>query len=215
MPQPKIPNRPAPGNIHNEDLRRIAKESPMSRMQEALSHNDYDCATAAVPVAEPCEADTQERSDKRYHVKTVGESDCRQLWRSSMQRIVRNPPSRVDRPAAERTSRLGSPRAAGASAPRTCKRSESRSVSVPRQESVSGQLRLNDGESVAEQIRRFQERADLRECLLPGMLSKISRKACEGWQRQASVRTSRMLAKMKLEFCKRCQYGREPDPASV
>jgi hypothetical protein len=187
----------------------------MSRMQEVLSHEDYDCAKHAVPVSEPCEADTQNRSDKRYHCKTIAESDCRRLWRSSIQWITRNPPTRTDRPAAERTSRLKSPRRARAGDLGTGKRSESRSVSVPRQESVSAQPRQKESESVAAQIRRFQERADLRECLLPGMLSRISRKACEGWQRQASLRTSRILAKMKLESCKRCQYALEPDPASV
>ena len=187
----------------------------MSRMQEALSHKDYDCAKPAVPVAEPSEADTQERSDKRYHSKTIGESDCRRLWRSSIQWIVRNPPTRADRPTAERTSRFKSARVARTGDQGTGERPGSRSVSVPRQESVSGQPRRKESDSVATQIHRFQERADLRECLLPGMLSRITRKACEGWQRQASLRNSRMLAKMKLESCKRCQYALEPDPASV
>jgi hypothetical protein len=187
----------------------------MSRMQEALSRKDYECAKNAMPVAAPCEADAQEQSNEMSRDKTVGESDFNQLRRSAILWIVRNPPTRDYRPAAERTSRLKSPRVARTNAPGTGKRSQRTRVSVPSHESVPGQPRQNQVESVAAQIRRFQERADLRECLLPGMLSRISGKACEGWQRQASVRTSRIMAKMKLEACKRCQYGLEPDPATV
>jgi hypothetical protein len=187
----------------------------MSRMQEFFSRKDYHCARPAVPVAEPCEADTQEQSDKSPRDDTLGESDYRQLRRSSILWIVRKSPSRDERSSTERTSRLKSPKVARTSTPGTGKRSESRRVSALRHGSVSGQPRQRESESVAAQIRRFQERADLRECLLPGMLARISRKACEGWQRQASARNSRMMARIKLEPCKSCQYCLIRDPASV
>ncbi len=187
----------------------------MSRMQEALSRKDCDRAKPAVPVAEPYEADTQEPSSKGYNDNTLSESDYRQLPHSSILWIVRKSPTRDDRPSVERTSRTKSRRVARESAPGTCKRSKNRRVSAPRHGSVTGQPRREESESVAAQIRRFQERADLRECLLPGMVGGVSRKACEGWQRQASVRNSRMLAKVKLEPCKRCRYSLESNPASV
>jgi hypothetical protein len=179
----------------------------MSRMQEALSRKDYDCARLAVPVAEPCEADIPERSGNRYHDKTLGESDTRQRQRSLIVWMVRNPPTRGNHPDAESISRLKSPGVERTSAPGAWKRSEGRLV--------SGEPLQKESESVAAQVKRFQERADLRECLLPGMLSRISRKACEGWQRHASVRTSRVVAKMKRESCKKCQYSLEPHPASA
>ena len=187
----------------------------MSRMQEAFSRTEHDCAKPAVPVAEPFEVDTQEQSERRHEDHIIGESDYRQLRRSSIPWIVRKSPTRNDRPAGERISRRRFHRVARPSAPGTFKRSESRAVAAPHQESVSGQPGRRESESVAAQIRRFQERADLRECLLPGMLGKISGRACQGWQRQASVRNSRVLAKIKLEPCKGCQYCLEPDPASV
>jgi hypothetical protein len=61
-------------------------------------------------------------------------------------------------------------------------------------------------EAVDAQIRKFMERPDLRHCWLPGMLSRISREACEGWQRQARFRASKLSVKIKLDPCKRCQF---------
>ncbi len=181
----------------------------MSRMQDALFRKDYDCAKPACPLTEMCEADTEERFDKSCHGDTLRESDRRQLKRSPIMWIVHESPTGGDRPAAERTARLKSGRMGSTRAPGTRKRSESRKLSAPGNESPAVQPRQREDESVAAQIRRFQERADLRECLLPGMLSGVSRKACEGWQRQESVRNSRMLAKIKLESCKKCRYGLE------
>ncbi len=187
----------------------------MSRVQEALSRKDHDCAEPAVPVAEPFEADNQERSDKSCQHGGLGEYEYRQLRRGSILQIVRKSSTGSDRSAAQRTSRLKSPKSARASVLGTCKGSEIGRISAPRHESESARPLQEQSESVAAQIRRFQERADLRECLLPGMLGRISRKACEGWQRQASVRNSRMLAKIKLASCKGCPYASKPDPASV
>jgi len=66
-----------------------------------------------------------------------------------------------------------------------------------------------EDDTLAVQIRQFQARPDLRECLLPVILGGVSRKACEGWQRQATARTSRFLAKIKLGPCKGCKYFSE------
>ena len=182
----------------------------MSRMQDALFRKDYECAKPAMPVAEICDDDTQEPSDKSYQGNALRKSDQRQLGPRPILWIVPNTPAESDRPAAERTSPRKSTRVGRTSARHTRKRSEGRRAPALRNESVAGQPQQKEDESIAAQILRFQERADLRACLLPGMLGRISRKACEGWQRQASVRNSRMLAKIKLESCKNCQYAIKP-----
>lgn len=187
----------------------------MSQMQEALYRKNNDCAECAVPVLEPCETDTQELSDKRRHESALGESGRRQLKPTSIPRIVRNHATRPDRHAMERTSRFKSLRVTRTSAPGTGKRSENRRIPTHCHESVAGEPLQKQSESIEAQILRFQQRADLRECLLPGMLSRISPKACEGWQQQASVRNSRMMAKVKLEFCRNCRFGLKREPASV
>jgi hypothetical protein len=187
----------------------------MSRMQEALSRKDYDCAKPAVPVLVPCETDTQERSDMSFHDSTLVESDYRQHRRRSTLTVVGNHPTRGDRPAPPKTSQLKSPGIGRENAPRKCKLSKRRSVHTHRHGAVSGQSLQLQSESVQAQMLRFQARVDLRECLLPGMLSRISPKACKGWQHQASLRNSRMMAKMKLEICKSCRFGLQPEPTSV
>jgi hypothetical protein len=179
----------------------------MSRMQDALFPKDHDCAKPAVPVADLCETDTQDGSLKSCQGDTLRRSDHSKLRRNLILWIVPKSPTRSDRPAAERTARLKSKPVGGTIAQGTRSRSQSKRLSALRKESVPGTPLQKGEESVAAQIRRFQEGADLRECLLPGMLRRISPKACEGWQRQTSVRNSRMMAKIKLEPCKRCQYG--------
>ncbi len=72
-----------------------------------------------------------------------------------------------------------------------------------------------DPEAVDAQIKRFMERPDLRHCWLPGMLSKISRQACEGWQRQARFRASKLSVKIKLDPCKKCQFYVQTTAASL
>ncbi len=67
----------------------------------------------------------------------------------------------------------------------------------------------NGNDSLDDQIRVFKEREDLRECLIPGMVSGISQKACEGWRRQAIGRYARYLSKVKLDLCKDCKYVSE------
>ncbi len=67
----------------------------------------------------------------------------------------------------------------------------------------------NGNDNLDDQIRLFKEQEDLRECLIPGMVSGISQKACEGWRRQATARYARYLAKVKLDLCKDCKYVNE------
>jgi hypothetical protein len=185
----------------------------MSRMQEVSSHKNYDQAEPSLPLA--LERNAHEWCHQRHDDQALAESDRRRISRDSILWIVRNPAAKVERPAIDPRSRLKTPRTARRSAPKRQRRPEPGSEPVFREQSESSLPCPNEGESVAAQIRSFQERADLRECLLPGMLSRVSRKACEGWQKQATVRTSRVLAKMKRDSCKRCQYRLEPDSASA
>jgi hypothetical protein len=68
----------------------------------------------------------------------------------------------------------------------------------------------NGNDDLDGQIRIFKERGDLRECRIPGMVSGISQKACEGWRRQATGRYARYLSKVKLDLCKDCKHFNEP-----
>lgn len=187
----------------------------MSRMQDALFRKDYDCPNPAVPVPDLSEPDNQEGAHEGCNVETLCESKSCHLRRNPILWVVPNPPTRAGRPTGERTARLKSNRVRSANAPNTRKRSETKKVSALHNESPAGQSLHEENESLAARIRHFQERADLRECLLPGMLGGVSRNACEGWQRQESVRNSRMLAKIKLEPCKNCRYGLESALAKV
>ena len=73
------------------------------------------------------------------------------------------------------------------------------------------QLKAGTGnkESLAEQVKKFQQRTDLRECLLPGMKRGISKQACEGWRRQVLDHSSRLMARVKLDPCKKCRFAQE------
>lgn len=179
----------------------------MSRMQEAFFRKGYDCTKPHGQFAAACEAVAQEPSSGTCQENTCNQPDRTQSRRNSILWMVRNPRTNGLRPAAKKNTGLISSRTARG-------RSDCVRVSIPRQEANSPRPREKTDESVSTQIKRFQGREDLRECLLPGMLSKISQKACEGWQRQASVRTSRVLARMKLDPCKRCQYRLEADNVS-
>ena len=188
----------------------------MSRMQDALfrTHPD-ECAKPAVPVPEMCKVDTQEQSQESSQDDTLRATDSRQLRRQPILWIVPKPAPNGDRSSRKRTARLKSTRARTRNAPDTRNLPEVGRVSTPCDESVAGDPRQKEDESLAAQVRRFQEQADLRECLLPGMLGKVSRKACEGWQRQAPARNSRMLARIKLDSCKKCKYALEPAPTPL
>jgi hypothetical protein len=191
------------------------RRSPMSQIQPALFRNDCDCAKPAVPISQMCRADAPDAPDKICGTDTSGEPDRRQHRASSIVSFILKSLDRVDRPATRKAARLKSARVARANALGKGMGSEDRNVCSPCNESVSAQPRPQEDESLAAQIRRFRERTDLRECLLPGMVGRISPKACQGWQRQASVRNSRVLAKIKLGSCKNCQYALEPAPGRV
>jgi hypothetical protein len=81
-----------------------------------------------------------------------------------------------------------------------------REALVARSQTQNSHVTTADPEAVEAQIRKFMERPDLRHCWLPGMLSRISREACEGWQRQARFRASKLSVKIKLDPCKKCQF---------
>jgi len=88
--------------------------------------------------------------------------------------------------------------------------SHARSRSIRHETFCRLPLIQNENDYLDAQIRIFKEREDLRECLIPGMVSGISQKACEGWRRQATARSARYLAKIKLGPCKDCKYLSEP-----
>lgn len=182
----------------------------MPRMQDALFRKDSDCAKPAVPGVEICEVDTHEQSEKSHQDATMRDIDRRQFKHRPILWIVPKSPARDDHHAPKRSARSKSTRVERPNVVETRKRAEARRESALRHEPAAGHTQPQEDQSVSAQIRRFQERADLRECLLPGMLGKVSRKACEGWQRQATVRNSRMLARVKLDPCKKCTYALEP-----
>lgn len=176
----------------------------MSWMEEASTRQEYHYADLGGPVR--CRTRAEDAPDEGFETENVHEHDellvqsKRPLW------IVPNNGPRGEHPGParnlpHRSTNLVRARNLGARG-----RAEARSLSVPREESRCVQFHEKQVESVADQIRRFQENADLRECLLPGMLSKISRKACEGWQRQTTARSSSLMAKIKLDPCRSCQY---------
>lgn len=76
-------------------------------------------------------------------------------------------------------------------------------------------LGQNENDSLDAQIRMFKEREDLRKCLIPGMVSGMSQKACEGRQRQITARSARFMAKIKLGQCKDCKYFSEPSDSPL
>jgi hypothetical protein len=185
----------------------------MSRMQDALSREDYDCANYAVPVAVMLEANTPEPSDERQNRTPASEPDRGRLSRSDILWIVRHPVPRRDRTRPGDPSQPNSPRVERKTAPKGRKRPDRGPVSIPRVEQARLEPSERQAVALAAQVKSFQERSDLRECLIPGMLSKISPKACEGWQHQATVRTSRVMAKMKLDSCKNCPHRLQAEQA--
>jgi hypothetical protein len=68
---------------------------------------------------------------------------------------------------------------------------------------------IDPNASHSDQIKLFKERLDLRECRVPGMLSKISPAACEGRRKQAEMKNSKFMGKIKLGPCRECRYFAE------
>jgi hypothetical protein len=183
-------------------------------MQDALSREEYNCVNPAVPVAAMLEAETSDRTDAKQNVSQT-ESDRKKLSRSAILWIVRHPVPREDRSRAGNESQTKSLRVQRKNDPKARKRFAPGPVSVPRHDIAAVQPAEQKQETLAAQVQSFQERPDLHACLLPGMLSKISPAACEGWQRQATHRTSRLMAKMKLDSCQNCPYRLKSEPAQV
>jgi hypothetical protein len=179
----------------------------MSRIQEVsdpVEHN-YAQFSKSIPLEVKngehlpwvSEDGSAQKCDSRRHHRDAG------VW------IVQRPTTREGRnecPDQERESTQMD----HAVAPNRQKHSQSRSRSIRGRASSPLPPGQNDKDSLGAQIRNFKEREDLRECLIPGMVSGISQKACEGWRRQTTARSAKLLAKIKLGPCKDCKYFSEP-----
>ncbi len=65
-------------------------------------------------------------------------------------------------------------------------------------------------ESTEDLVKKFKLRRDLRDCQLPGMVSKVTKEACRGWRKTQVQRYSKQMAKVKLGPCLGCRYFNEP-----
>ncbi len=180
----------------------------MSRMQEASGPVEYNYAKLANSITP--EANSPERP------LCVPEPNCyegRDFGRASRDAavwIVQHPTSRDARTGAETNKKPGLPITPQTSTSGRQGHTHARSRSVRHKAFCRLPLGQNENDSLDAQIRIFKEREDLRKCLIPGMVSGMSQKAREGWQRQATSRSARFLAKIKLGPCKDCKYFSEP-----
>jgi hypothetical protein len=185
----------------------------MSRMQEASGAVEYNYAQLANSITP--EANNQERPLCVPEPNCYEGSDFGRARRDSGAWIVQHPTSRDERNGAETNKKLKSPIMAQTSTSERQRHSQARSQSFRHKVFCRLPLGQNEKDSLDDQIRIFKQREDLRECLMPGMVSGISQKACEGWQRQATSRSARFLAKIKLGPCKDCKYFSEPSGAPL
>ena len=176
----------------------------MSRMQEASGPPEYSYAQLAKSITS--EDDNQEQPLRIPDSNRYNGSPFDRARGNSMVLIVQQPSSRDEQNEAETNKGLKSAIRHQTNALERQGRSQRRSRSL-RQKVAS---RLTSGQTENDcldtQIRIFKQREDLRECLIPGMISGISQKACEGWQHQATARSARYLAKIKLGPCRNCRY---------
>jgi hypothetical protein len=191
----------------------------MSWTQETFSCRDNSCQRADESCLEPCRGYKERRFNERDRKDDLGDSDRRQPRCGSILRPFPNSFQRADGGSVEKEPRCKSPRATRSNTSRPPRRSDIRIMRPDRTECASPKHSGKDGECRAAQVELFQERGDLRKCLLPGMVSRISPEACEGWQRRVWGRSSRILAKIKLEPCTRCYYGQgfglQPGPTAA
>ncbi len=180
----------------------------MSRMQEASG--TVECNYAQLADSITAEANNQERPLWVPEPSCYEGRDFGRARRDSVVRIVQHPTSGDERNGAETNKKLKSPIMPQASASERQRHSHARSRSIRHKVFCRLPLVQNENDYLDAQIRIFKEREDLRECLIPGMVSGISQKACEGWRRQATARSARCLAKIKLGPCKDCKYFSEP-----
>lgn len=183
----------------------------MSRMQEASEGVECTYAQLASSI-------TQETSNQES-VPWLPEAGCHEArhsgraGRNSVAWIHRDTKSRDRQHGSDPKKESKSRTIARPSSPVGERPLDARSRSIGHKVSNHLPVARSDNDSLDAQIRRFKQREDLRECLLPGMLSGISPQACEGWQRQATARTGRFIAKIKLGPCKECRYFAEPNVA--
>lgn len=187
--------------------------------QERFSCTDSYCPRADESSLERCKGHKECRFNEMDRKDELGSPDRRRLGGRSILRPLPDSLRRAAPGSAEKQPRCKSPRATKFNASRQPGRSETKIIGPDRTECPFPQHCGKEGDCRATQVQLFQERGDLRRCLLPGMLSRISPEACEGWQRRIWSRSSRMLAKIKLEPCTRCYYGKgfevEPGPAAA
>ncbi len=180
----------------------------MSRMQETsgpVACNYAQLANSITP-----EADNQERPSWVPEPNCCAGRESGRAPRDSEVWIVQHPISSDERNGPEANRKLEPPIVDETSAPGRQRHSHARSRSIRHKVFRRLPLSLNENDSLDAQIRIFKKREDLRECLIPGMVSGISQKACEGWRRQAMARFARFMAKIKLGPCKDCKYFSEP-----
>jgi hypothetical protein len=185
----------------------------MSRMQEASGAAEYNCAQLANLITP--EANNQGRPPGVPEPNYYEGRDLGRAPRDSAVWLVQHPTSRDERNGVETNKKLKSPIMPQTSTSERQRHSQTRSRSLRHEVFCRLPLGQNENDSLDAQIRIFKQREDLRECLMPGMVSGISQKACEGWQRQASARSARIMAKIKLGPCKDCKYFCEPGGSPV
>jgi hypothetical protein len=176
----------------------------MSRMQEAsgaVECNYGQLANSIMP-----EANNQDCSSWAPEPCCSEGYDFGRARRESSVRGDRHPISREDRNGSETNNNAKSSIIGQTRAPDRQRRSHARSRSSRHKIFASLPLVQNENDSLDAQIRIFKEKEDLRECLIPGMVSGVSKKACEGWRRQAIARSAGFLARIKLGPCKDCKY---------
>jgi hypothetical protein len=185
----------------------------MSRMQEASGAVEYNYAQPANSITP--EANNQERPLCVPEPNCCEGSDFGRARRDSGAWIVQHPTSRDERNGAATNKKHELPITPQTSTSGRQGHTHARSRSVRHKAFCRLPLGQNENDSLDAQIRIFKEREDLRKCLIPGMVSGMSQKACEGWQRQATSRSARFLAKIKLGPCKDCKYFSEPSGAPL
>ncbi len=180
----------------------------MSRMQEASGPVEYNYAQLANSITP--EANNQERPLCVPKSACCEGRDSGRACGGSAAWIVQRPTSRVARTGAETNKKPKTPIMPQTSTSERQGHSHARSRSIRHKVFCRLPLGQNENDSLDAQIRIFKEREDLRKCLIPGMVSGMSQKACEGWQRQVTARSARFMAEIKLGPCKDCKYFSEP-----
>jgi len=179
----------------------------MPQLREVLRHVDHQPTKAEVPSRDVPQTPTREYFPERPGVVADNRSNSPRHQCRGAIRMVENP----ETPSGSRIPGKPSHVEFGKESRRTVvegsRASTNKRLQVVVHGSQSGGCLRKLDEPFDAQVRRFQDRDDLRECLLPGMLGRISPRACEGWKREAVVRNSRSMSKIKLEPCKRCRFG--------